>query len=250
MAISRRGATTLDGVLLVDKPVGMTSHDVVDYLRKLTGEGRIGHAGTLDPAATGLLIVCIGPATRLSDHLMAYDKEYLARIAFGQSTTTDDTEGTITRTLVPPEIIADPEYAMSVLSGLVGSIMQIPPQYSAIKQAGKTAYKQARQGHQVNLEPRQVSIYKLDLLNCSANSWDIIAIVSKGTYIRALARDIGELVGCPAHLAGLRRLAIGPWHVSQAYTLEMLKQASDNDAISSCFIKVDDKPRGIIRKRG
>lgn len=218
----KRGATDLDGILLVDKPAGVTSHDVVDMVRKMTGEGRVGHAGTLDPAATGLLIILVGPSTRLSEQLLNHDKTYLARIAFGRSTDTDDSEG---KTLTEAEPLAqtgDADFARSVLAGFVGTIEQMPPQFSAIKQSGQRAYVAARKGQTVELVARTVHIYGIELLAATPDSWDISASVSKGTYIRSLARDIGEAVGCPAHLAALRRTRIGDWSVSQATTVEEL----------------------------
>jgi tRNA pseudouridine55 synthase len=229
---ARRGATTLCGVIAVDKPKGMTSHDVVNRLRRLTGEGRIGHAGTLDPAATGLLLVCIGPATRLSDTLMAGDKIYEARIAFGTATDTDDAEGKPIATADLPSNLSDENFAREVLAGFTGDIQQIPPQFAAIKKDGRKAYERARAGERFELEPRSVSIHILDLRVAQSDYWDIVAEVSKGTYIRALARDIGEAVGCRAHLAALRRTRVGAVTLEQAHTLEELEQRT----ISDCFL--------------
>ena len=241
MPAARRGATDLNGILLVDKPIGMSSHDVVDALRRLTGEGRIGHAGTLDPAASGLLVVCIGPATRLSEQLIGHDKTYLARIAFGSSTSTDDAEGVVLASAEPPAELTEPDYARIVLAGFLGPSMQLPPQFSAIKQQGVPAYRKARQGKPVELERRPVLIHSIELLSAGDAQWDIITEVSKGTYVRALARDVGEAVGCPAHLAELRRLAVGPWRVSEAYTLAALEEiaACGSDGIRDCLIGPD-----------
>ena len=208
----------------MDKPRGMTSHDVIDTLRQLTGEGRIGHAGTLDPMATGLLLVCIGPATRLSSLIMSHDKVYEARIAFGAATDTDDAEGTIIAQAPLPEGINDTSFAMRVLEGFTGEQNQLPPQYSAIKSEGKKAYESARRGRQVELEPRLVTVYVLKLIEAAGGCWDIEAKVSKGTYIRALVRDIGEAVGSKAHLAALRRVGCGQVSVNQAHTLEQLEK--------------------------
>ncbi|MDR0459267.1 MAG: tRNA pseudouridine(55) synthase TruB [Coriobacteriales bacterium] len=237
MAKPRRGATDLDGVLLIDKPIGLTSHDVVDQIRSLTSEGRVGHAGTLDPAASGLLIVCIGPATRLSERLTGMDKEYLARIAFGSSTSTDDADGEVIASSQIPAKLSEPGFIHSVLDSFIGNISQIPPQFSAIKKQGVPAYRQARKGQTVALEPRLVTIYRLELLAATEASWDIVAEVSKGTYIRSLARDIGAAVGCPAHLAELRRLRIGDWRVAQAYSLDDIAAACALGNINRCFIE-------------
>ncbi|MCL1879737.1 MAG: tRNA pseudouridine(55) synthase TruB [Actinomycetia bacterium] len=238
MGRARRGATDLNGVLLVDKPTGITSHDVVDCLRRASGEGRIGHAGTLDPMATGLLVVCVGPATKLAEHLTAADKSYLARIIFGTSTATDDREGEVLEQATPPACLADPEYVQSILAAFVGEISQMPPQFSAIKLDGVPAYRLARQGRQAELKARQVRISSLELLAATADSWDISADVSKGTYIRSLARDIGQAVGCPAHLGELRRSAVGQWRVSQAQPLAELEAAARAGSLTEHFLEL------------
>jgi tRNA pseudouridine55 synthase len=224
MAKPKRGATNLCGVLAVDKPAGMTSHDVIDRLRRITGEGRIGHAGTLDPDATGLLLVCIGLATKRSEHLMGYDKTYEARVLFGAATTTDDGAGEVLRAAEVPAQVADDVFARAVLSGFVGPQQQLPPQFAAIKKDGRKAYELARKGEKVELEPRSVTIYELELLAVGPAHWDIRARVSKGTYLRALARDLGEAVGSAAHLGQLRRTRVGKVEVNQAQTLEELEQ--------------------------
>jgi tRNA pseudouridine55 synthase len=233
MAKARRGATDLAGVIAVDKPSGLTSHDVVDRLRRITGEGRIGHAGTLDPLATGLLIVCIGPATRLSDALMAGDKTYEARIVFGTATTTDDSAGDVIASAPLPKELASEHFAQSVLAGFVGQLQQIPPQFAAIKQDGKKAYELARAGKPVELSARTVTIHSLGLLALGPTWWDIEARVSKGTYIRSLARDLGEAAGSRAHVGALRRTQSGRVTLDVAHTLEELEQTPD---IRSCFL--------------
>jgi tRNA pseudouridine55 synthase len=226
MSKAKRGATDLCGILAVDKPSGMTSHDVVARLRRITGEGRIGHAGTLDPAATGLLVICIGPACRLSEQLMAGSKTYEARIIFGTATDTDDAEGAVIATAAIPAEIADEDFARGVLAGFVGEQQQLPPQFAAIKQDGKKAYKLARAGKHVELEPRLVTIHALRLIAVTPEYWDIEADVSKGTYIRALARDLGEAIASKAHVGTLRRTRSGSISIRQAKTLEDLQQGS------------------------
>ena len=225
MAKPRRGATDLSGVLAVDKPSGMTSHDVVDRLRRITGEGRIGHAGTLDPAATGLLLVCIGPACRLADELMVGDKTYEARVLFGAATDTDDAEGSVIATAPIPAELADGDFARGVLAGFVGEQQQMPPQFAAIKKDGKAAYKSARAGIHVELEPRTVTVHELRLIAATKDYWDIEAKVSKGTYIRSLARDLGETIGSKAHVGALRRTKSGTIDLDSAHTLEELERA-------------------------
>jgi tRNA pseudouridine55 synthase len=223
----KRGATNICGVLAVDKPAGMTSHDVIDALRHITGEGRIGHAGTLDPAATGLLLVCIGPATKRSEKLTGHDKCYDASICFGQATSTDDAQGEVIHTAALLPELGNADFARSVLNNFIGEQLQLPPQFAAIKTGGKKAYELARQGKTVELASRPIHIYSLELLGIAKDRWDIRASVSKGTYLRALARDIGEAVGCPAHLSTLRRTAVGKVTLDQAHSLEELATARD-----------------------
>jgi tRNA pseudouridine55 synthase len=232
VAKTKRGATDLFGVVAVDKPYGMTSHDVVNRLRRLTGEGRIGHAGTLDPAATGLLLVCVGRACRLSNALMAGDKVYEARVVFGTATDTDDAEGTPVATAPLPARLAEADFVRGILAGFLGEREQMPPRFAAIKKDGRKAYELARAGKPVALEPRRVTIYALRLVDAAADHWDIEARVSKGTYVRALARDLGEAVGSRAHLGALRRTAVGPVTLARAHTLEELERVG----VRSCFL--------------
>ena len=235
MAKPRRGATDLDGILLVDKSSGMTSHDVVDAVRVISGEGRVGHTGTLDPAASGLMIICVGPATKLADQLSGLDKDYLGLVQFGSSTTTDDAEGEVLETAQVPAELVDPDYAKSILVAFTGTVLQMPPQFSAIKQKGVRAYQQARKGQAVELQPREVTISQLTVQIIDSDKWLISASVSKGTYIRSLARDIGQAVGCPAHLAELRRTRVGNYHISDALTLEAIKQQATQAGFASCL---------------
>ena len=218
----KRIPTGLSGVLAVDKPAGMTSHDVVTMVRRVTGERRVGHTGTLDPLATGLLLVCVGPATRLADYLMAGIKTYEARICFGTATTTDDSEGEIIRTSDAPRKIEDAELAADTLQGLVGELLQVPPAFSAIKKDGVTSYKAARRGEAVVLEPRQVHLYDAKLLAIDRDYWNVQLTVSKGFYVRSFARDLGEHLESAAHLGALRRTASGNVSVQQACQLSSL----------------------------
>jgi len=220
--MTRRGPSTgIAGILALDKPEGMTSHDVVDAVRRLTGERRVGHAGTLDPLATGLLVVCVGPATRLADYLMAGVKTYEARICFGKETTTDDSEG---QTLREGELfseIEDAAFATHVLGGMLGEMQQLPPAYSAIKKDGIKAYKAARAGAPLALEPRLVALYEADVLATSKNYWDVKLVVSKGFYVRSFARDLGRQLDSAAHLGALRRTASGSVTIEQASALPL-----------------------------
>ena len=317
--MSRRGATGLAGVLAIDKPAGMTSHDVVNRVRRITGERRVGHAGTLDPLATGLLLVGVGPATRLSSYLTARDKTYVARIVFGLSTDTDDADGRVME--VPSahvlaerlELVGRLD-AREVCGRLVGETEQLPPAYSAIKKGGVTAYAAARAGEALELETRTVTVHTCEFLgastvterlavaagegmqgdvpgggasvgdvhaglsrngdvfegyvheenaydegaydetaqaraageeSASAGSagdgasvcgpayaemqlacWDVRLVVSKGTYVRSIARDLGAAIGCGAHVGALRREAVGGFDVSRAVTLDELAAAA------------------------
>jgi tRNA pseudouridine55 synthase len=235
MGKAKRGATDLSGIIAIDKPAGMTSHDVVASLRRITGEGRIGHAGTLDPAATGLLLVCIGPAARLSDLIMAKEKTYSARVTFGFATDTDDEQGAVTQTAAIPPSVSDSEFAKATLDAFLGEQQQIPPHFSAIKKNGVKAYQVARKGEVPALEPRNIVVYELRLLETGKDYWDVEATVSKGTYIRSLARDIGEAVGSKAHLGSLRRTRSGNVSVEQAHSLAELETIS-KEGLSSLFL--------------
>lgn len=214
----------VNGILAVDKPSGLTSHDVVARVRRLTGLRRVGHAGTLDPMATGVLVLCLGEATRLSGYLMDGIKWYLARISFGTRTDTDDALG---KAIATSLACFDELQLHEALKAQVGQIAQIPPAFSAIKSDGVAAYKRARAGQVVEQAPRQVTIYALTLLAFRPNPAmaDVLVCCSKGTYIRSLARDVGDALGCGAHLAGLRRLASGSFTVDQCIPLADLEAA-------------------------
>lgn len=222
----RRGTSGLNLLLGIDKPAGMSSHDVVNRVRRALGERRVGHAGTLDPAATGVLVVGVGQGTRLMGLLTAERKSYLARIAFGQETDTDDAEGTVVREAEVPARVADPAFAAGVVASLVGEQDQLPPAYSAISVDGRRAYALAREGKEVELQPRHVSIYVAQLLAVVGEpgrpAWECAFEVSKGTYVRSIARDLGRELGSAAHLEALRRTASGTVTLGSCLTLEEL----------------------------
>jgi tRNA pseudouridine55 synthase len=224
---TRRGATGLCGVLPLDKSPGMTSHDVVTVVRRATGEGRVGHAGTLDPLATGLLVILIGPYTRLEPYLSAETKEYEATIAFGAETDTDDAEGGVTREAPVPLELFEPGVAQSLLDGFRGEMMQQPPAFSAIKVGGRTAHRVARAGGRLELAARPVTVLdaRIESADVDSRVWRVRFVVSKGTYVRALARDIGRAAGSAAHLAALRRTASGRLRVEDAHTLDQVATA-------------------------
>ena len=215
--------STTDGLLLIDKSQGMTSHDVVARARRIIGIRAIGHAGTLDPFATGLLILCVGNATRVSEYLLGEVKRYSGRMKLGERTNTDDLDGEVIERRDARATPADLERARAAFTG---HILQIPPQYSAIQVGGKRAYKLARSGETVELMARPVHIIELDLAFADATTVDLHMTCTAGTYVRALARDIGEMLGCGAHLVSLRREQSGLFMLASAITLEVLQQAA------------------------
>lgn len=214
-----------DGLLILDKPSGPTSHDLVYLVRRGTGEKRVGHAGTLDPLATGVLVLCLGMATRLSEYLLGDHKRYQATLRFGASTTTYDADGEVTARGAVKMGWADIEAA---LAGYRGKIKQAPPPFSAVKRGGRRAYELARRGEAVVLEPRDVTVYDLRLDDWQPPDATLSVHCSAGTYARSLAHDLGQVLGCGAHLAALRRVAAGPFDLSQAVTVDELR-ASMND---------------------
>jgi tRNA pseudouridine55 synthase len=219
------------GVLNIDKPLGVTSHDVVTQVRRTLGESRVGHAGTLDPLATGVLVVCVGAAVRLSEFVMAAGKTYVADVHLGRTTTTDDGEGDITAE-VPADHLDEAAIRVALLP-FTGEIEQIPPVYSAIKQGGKKLYQLARRGETVEVQPRRVRIDGLRLLDWTPPIARIEIQCGPGTYIRSLARDIGAALGVGGSLAGLRRTASGVFRAEDGVPAELL---SDRDALAAAVI--------------
>lgn len=215
----------INGILNLYKPVGVSSHDMVARVRRILREKRVGHAGTLDPAAEGVLPVCVGPATRVVEYLSDARKTYAALLGLGLTTDTYDREGiVVAKNEVPDFSPADLEKAMA---GFRGQIEQLPPVYSAIKVGGQPLYKAARAGTaaELDLKPRPVEIYRLEITGWRSPWLKLWVECSKGTYIRSLAYDIGESLGCGAFMAGLVRVQSGPFHLSQAYRLEEVEAA-------------------------
>jgi tRNA pseudouridine55 synthase len=215
----------ISGVLVVDKPVGLTSHDVVQIIRKGTNIRRAGHTGTLDPRASGVLVVLLGPAVRLSEYVSASDKRYQAVVRLGQSTDTYDSEGRITGGSSPVNITED--QFENELKSFIGEIEQVPPPYSAIKVKGKKAYDMARDGEEFDLAPRTIHVYNLDLLEWAPPEAVVDVYCSSGTYVRSLAHDLGEKLGCGAHLVGLRRTKSGRFTLRDAVPLRKLRESFD-----------------------
>ena len=210
--------STLDGAILIDKPAGPTSHDVVDAIRRTFGIKKVGHCGTLDPNATGLLIIVLGRGTKLSEKLMGDDKVYEGTMQFGIATSSYDADGEILDTKpVPPLTL---EQLDELASQFVGDQMQIPPMVSAIKKNGVPLYKLARKGVEVEREPRLVHIYNFRFTNYSEPRGEFRLACTKGTYVRSIAHDLGQKIGCGAHLSTLRRSVSGKFDVADAAPLD------------------------------
>jgi tRNA pseudouridine55 synthase len=216
-----------DGALLVDKPAGPTSHDIVEVVRSHLGLAKVGHCGTLDPAATGLIVLLLGRATKLAEKLMADDKVYSGWMKFGQTTNSYDADGAITATMdVPPLTV---EQLNELADGFVGDQMQVPPMVSAIKKDGVPLYKLARKGIEVPREPRLIHIYKFRFLDYQPPHGRFLVACTKGTYVRSLAHDLGQKVGCGGHLCSLRRIVSGRFDVADAIQYEELLHLTRDD---------------------
>ncbi|MCF6277817.1 MAG: tRNA pseudouridine(55) synthase TruB [Anaerolineales bacterium] len=215
----------ISGVLVVDKPVGMTSHDVLQIIRRGTGIRRAGHTGTLDPRASGVLVVLVGPAVRLSEYVSASDKRYQAIIRMGTATDTYDAEGVFTREKDESVVDITEEQFEAELKKFEGEIEQVPPPYSAVKVKGRKAYEMARKGEEVKLEPRTIQVHHLEVLEWASPEVVVDVHCSSGTYIRSLANDLGEVLGCGAYLVGLRRTKNGRFTLRDSVPLRKLKEA-------------------------
>lgn len=229
--------TSPNGILNINKPAGMTSHDVVAIIRKISGESRVGHAGTLDPMATGVLLICLGQGTRIAEYLTEHDKKYHARIRLGVETDTYDATGTVVAETACSVTRTELDEA---ISHFVGRIKQQPPAYSAIKSKGVPLYKLARQGIEVETEPRDVEIYAIEMTEFTPP--DLVADVhcSKGTYIRSLAHDLGARLNCGAHLTALTRTASGQFTLDTAVTLDQLRDAFAGHYIEQFLHPLDE----------
>lgn len=236
----------MNGILLVDKPAGLTSHDVVDRIRKAAGMRRVGHTGTLDPAATGLLILCLGPATRLSEFLTGLDKVYEGTMRLGLSTDSYDLDGKVTSEKPVPEVTA--ERIQSIFDTMTGTILQVPPMVSAVKVGGERLYKMARKGVVVEREARPVTIREFTLLELTPPDVQFRVRCTRGTYARSLCHDVGEILGCGAALASLRRTFVGPHSVAEAKSVEFF-QTPEN--VRTCLLSIDkalELPEVAVRR--
>lgn len=233
-----RRSVPLSGILNVDKPPQMTSHDVVDAVRRMVGQRKVGHAGTLDPMATGVLLVCLGQATRVAEYLMAGRKIYRATIVLGKTTDTYDAEGEIVS--IDGRTDFSREEIETTLADFVGRSEQVPPMYSALKRDGQAMYKLARQGRTVELDPRPIEIDKLSLLDWTSPHVTVEVTCSPGTYVRSLAYDLGRRLGSGAYLASLVRLSSGRFTLEDSATLERLEEAFRHGVEHDYLIPLDE----------
>jgi tRNA pseudouridine55 synthase len=227
----------LNGLLNVNKPSGRSSFSIIAEIRRLTGAKRVGHAGTLDPTATGVLPVCLGQATRVVEYIHSLSKEYVATIQLGVTTDTFDSEGSIIDRK-PFEHVRVCE-VQDALATFVGETQQVPPAYSSIKVKGRRSYELARSGTQTPLPSRRVTIETIELLKFEGPRAQVRVRCSKGTYIRSLANDLGYVLGCGAYLEGLVRTAYGPWLLADACTLEDIRSAVQTEALLSLLYPLD-----------
>ncbi len=219
--------TTLDGAILVDKPAGMTSHDVVDEIRRFFNIKKVGHCGTLDPNATGLLVIVLGRGTKLSEKLMSDDKVYEGQIKFGETTDSYDADGEILQTRPVPPLTLD--QLNEAAASFIGDLMQKPPMVSAVKNGGVPLYKLARKGIEVEREARLIHIYNFRFTDYREPFGTFRLACTKGTYVRSIAHDLGEKLGCGAHLATLRRTSSGKFDVADAKPLDDILRLQPNE---------------------
>jgi tRNA pseudouridine55 synthase len=221
---------TLNGILLIDKPVGITSHDVVDYIRKRYMIKKVGHGGTLDPLASGLLIIMLGKATKLSQRIISLDKEYIAEMVLGFSTTTGDLAGEVIEKAKDDGYLKLTKYQIEeIFQKFVGEIEQIPPMYSAVKYKGVRLYKLARKGIEIPRQPRKVKVYNLTIEDIDLPRIRFKIRCSRGLYIRQLCIDIGKELGYPAHLSQMVRTAIGRFNLDSAHKLDKILNEPDSE---------------------
>ncbi len=235
-----KDASAVEGLLLIDKPSGPTSHDVVDKVRWISGLRRVGHTGTLDPLASGLMFICVGRATRLAEYLSDMPKGYHATIRLGQETDSFDSEGTLLRER-PVNLSA--EELNLALEAFRGDIVQKPPMFSAKKIKGKPLYKYARMGQEVSISGRSVTVYHLELTKWELPYLELFISCSAGTYIRSIAHDLGILLKCGGHITALRRIAIGDFSVDEAVLLSKLTQDNWLRYLRSADTAVHHLPR-------
>jgi len=239
----KRNAPRLHGLIVIDKPAGFTSHDVVAKLRRITGERKAGHAGTLDPMATGVLPVAFGDATRVLEHLAGASKVYRAEVTFGVSTDSLDAEGRVTA--VDPACLLTEDQVRAAVAGFLGAFDQMPPMHSAIKIGGVKLYELARKGVEIDRPPRPVEVFGIELISWESPVATIDIHSSKGFYVRSLARDLGERLGTVAHLSNLVRLATGPFSLDEAWRFNELDGLT-RDEISDLWPAIALHPDALL----
>jgi len=241
MARRRQRGRNVNGILLLDKPMGLSSNQALQRVKRLFDAAKAGHTGSLDPLATGLLPLCLGYTTKFSAFLLDADKRYRVRVRLGETTETADAEGEIVATASTDGITAEQVHA--VVAGFVGTIEQLPPMYSAVKHEGQRLYKLAREGKEVERTPRQIQIHALDVLALELPDLILDVHCSKGTYVRTLAEDIGERLGCGAHVAELRRTGVGPYVQGETafVTMDQVEAAAEqgHDALDALLLPLD-----------
>ncbi len=249
----------VDGVVVIDKPKGVTSFWVVQKVRRILGQRKVGHAGTLDPLATGVLPVCLGRATKIVQFLMEGDKTYVGTMTLGKVTDTYDADGEVVEEFAIPSLLQK-EYVQELAQGFVGNIMQEPPPFSAAKHKGQPLYKLARKGIKVKKEPREIRVFSFQILKVEPPYVDFEIRCSKGTYVRSLVNDLGRLIGFGAFLSSLKRTANGPFTIEEAITLEALEEAAREGRLDEVImpvsralehlpaVEVDREMAGQIRK--
>ena len=242
MAKRKKNCRELNGILLIDKPHGMTSNQVLQRAKRILQACKAGHTGSLDPIATGLLPLCFGEATKVSQFMLDADKQYWVRIKLGESTTTYDIEGEVVST---GAVNVDRRQIEKALKSFTGTISQLPPMYSAVKQGGQALYKLAREGKEVERNPREVTVYRIDILDFDGEYLELEILCSKGTYVRTIAHDLGQVLGCGAHVVELRRLGVGDFRIDEAVDLEDIEELQSPDEIERLLLPVDEALLGL-----
>jgi tRNA pseudouridine55 synthase len=240
--MAKRRGLTLDGVVLLDNPVVLSSNHALQRAKRAMDAAKAGHTGTLDPFATGLLVCCMGRATKISGAMLNADKAYRATLQFGSETDSGDLTGNVVST-AEPGFTVDEQALRDALSRFSGTIEQIPPMYSALKRDGKPLYEYARAGIELERPPRQITIYRIELLSLNGTEAEIDVACSKGTYIRTLAQDIGRVLGCYAHLTALRRTHVGPFSLERAVALDALQAMPDP---KQALLALNELPEGLL----
>lgn len=235
--MARKKGKEVDGILLLDKPLGISSNAALQKARYLYNAKKAGHTGSLDPLASGLLPICFGQASKVSAFLLDADKSYQCTLKLGETTSTGDREGDVINRRPVPSL--DHTALPRILNRFLGEIEQIPPMHSALKHRGKPLYELARKGIEVERKPRKITIHSLDLVNVTRDTLTLDVTCSKGTYIRTLAEDIGEAIGCGAHLAMLRRTGVSPFNGYPVYTFEQLQELADNEQLEGALLPID-----------